>query len=235
MEKLCYVVWKPANVSGEAFRDALLRDAVPALRARGAMRIIVLVADEHAEALKKARITREGEPIAGVVSLWLDCVDAHPAIEAVLSKHTSRLAGYLVTESVVLPNTTHVGAPGERTPGTTLLALLEKPERLSFDEWIAIWHDKHSPLALEIQCTYLYVRNVVVRALTPDAPPWRGIVEEGFPVEAVTNPMLWYKAGGDPHKLRENLARMIASVRAFLDIERVESHPLTEYRIPDSA
>jgi len=33
--------------------------------------------------------------------------------------------------------------------------------------------------------------------------------------------------------MRENLGRMIASVRAFLDIERVESHPLTEYRIPD--
>ena len=233
MEKLCYVVWKAANVSGSAFRDALLRDAVPALRAHGATRITVLVADEHAEALHKARITREGEPIAGLVSLWLDCVDTHPAIEAVLREHASRLAGYLVTESVVLPNTTHIGAHGKRTPGTTLLALLEKPERLSFEEWIAIWHRKHSPLALEIQCTYLYVRNVVVRALTPGAPPWRGIVEEGFPAEAVTDPMLWYKAGGDPHKMRENLARMIASVRAFLDIERVESHPLTEYRIPD--
>lgn len=233
MEKLCYVVWKPAHVAGSAFRDALLRDAVPALRACGATRITVLVADEHAEALRKARITRQGEPIAGLVSLWLDCVDAHPAIEAVLREHASRIAGYLVTESVVLPNTTHVGTPGERTPGTTLLALLEKPERLSFEEWIAIWHGRHSPLALEIQCTYLYVRNVVVRALTPDAPPWRGIVEEGFPVEAVTDPMLWYKAEGDPHKMRENLARMIASVRAFLDIERVESHPLTEYRIPE--
>jgi len=233
VEKLCYVVWKPPAVSGAAFRDALLRDAVPALRARGATRISVLVADEHAEAVQKARITREGEPIGGLVSLWLDCVDTHPQIEAVLREHAPRLAGYLVTESVVLSNTTHSAAPGERTPGVTLLALLEKPERLSFEDWIAIWHGQHSPLALEIQCTYLYVRNVVVRALTPDAPPWRGIVEEGFPAEAVTDPMLWYKAGGDPHKMRENLGRMIASVRAFLDIERVESHPLTEYRIPD--
>jgi hypothetical protein len=233
VEKLCYVVWKPAKVSGSAFRDALLREAAPALRALGATKITVLVADEHAEAQQKARITREGEPIGGLVSLWLDCVDAHPQVEAVLRRHTARLAGYLVTESVVLPNTTHVAAPGERTPGVTLLALLEKPERLSFDEWIAIWHGQHSPLALEIQCTYLYVRNVVVRALTPDAPPWCGIVEEGFPAEAVTDPMLWYKAGGDPKKLRENLGRMIASVRAFLDIERVESHPLTEYRLPD--
>lgn len=233
MEKLCYVVWKRADESGGALRDALLRDAVPALRAAGASRITVLVADEHAEAVQKARITREGEAIGGLVSLWLDCVDAHPRIEAILRPHAAKLAGYLVTESVVLPNTTHLAAPGERTPGVTLLALLEKPERLGFDEWIAIWHGQHSPLALEIQCTYLYVRNVVVRALTPGAPPWRGIVEEGFPSEAVTNPMLWYKAEGDPHKMRENLGRMIASVRAFLDIERVESHPLTEYRIPD--
>ncbi len=233
MEKLCYVVWKPTPVSGAEFRDALLRDAVPALRAHGATRISVLVADEHAEVVKKLRTTRQGEPIAGLVSLWLDCVDVHPQIEAVLREHAPRLAGYLVTESVVLPNTTHVAAPGERTPGVTLLALLEKPERLSFEEWIAIWHGQHSPLAVEIQCTYLYVRNVVLRALTPGAPPWRGIVEEGFPAEAVMNPMLWYKAGEDAHKMRENLGRMIASVRSFLDIERVESHPLSEYRIPD--
>jgi len=233
LEKLCYVVWKQTSVSGAAFRDALLRDAVTALRACGATRISMLVADEHAEAVQKARITRGAEPIAGLVSLWLDCVDAHPQIEAVLRRYASRLAGYLVTESVVLPNTTCLAAPGDRTPGVTMLALLEKPERLSFEEWIAIWFSQHSPLALEIQCTHLYVRNVAMCALTPEAPPWRGIVEEGFPAEAVTNPMLWYKADGDPQKLRENLGRMIASVRAFLDIERVESHPLTEYRIPD--
>lgn len=229
MEKLCYVVWTRADESGAAFRDALLRDAVPALHAAGASKITVLVADEHAEAVQKARITRMDAPIAGLVSLWLDCVDAQPRIEAILRQHAAKLAGYLVTESVVLPNTTHVAAPGERTPGVTLLALLEKPERLDFDAWIAIWHGQHSPLALEIQCTYLYVRNVVVRALTPDAPPWRGIVEEGFPAEAVTNPMLWYKADGDPQKMRENLGRMVASVRGFLDIEKVESHPLSEY------
>ena len=233
MEKLCYVVWKPAGATGTSFRETFLRDAIPALRGCGATKLQLLVADEHAEAVQKARITRMDDPIAGLVTLWLDCVDAHPAVEAVLRAHAPRIAGYLVTESVVLPNTTHVAAPGARTPGITLLALLEKPERLAFEDWIAIWHGRHSPLALEIQCTYLYVRNVVVRAVTADAPPWRGIVEEGFPAEAVTNPMLWYKAGGDPQKMRENLGRMIASVRAFLDIERVESHPLAEYRIPD--
>ena len=43
--------------------------------------------------------------------------------------------------------------------------------------------------------------------------------------------MLWYKAEGSQAKLEENMGRMIESVKAFLDIDRVESHPLSEYHI----
>lgn len=229
MEKLCYVLWRPASVDGSVFRDRLLAFAVPALREHGATQLSLLVADEFCDPLQKARITRMSEPIAGMLSLWLPNVDAHPAIERVLAPHVARAAGYLVTESVVLANETHASPLGVRTRGTTMLALLERPARLSFDEWIRIWHGTHSPLALEIQCTYLYVRNVVTRALTAEAPPWSGLVEEGFPSDAVTDPMRWYAAEGDPEKLRENIGRMVASVQAFLDIDRVESHPLSEY------
>ena len=62
-----------------------------------------------------------------------------------------------------------------------------------------------------------------------DAPGWSGIVEEGFPTEAITDPMLWYRAEGSKEKMRENLGRMLASVRSFLDIDRVESLPMSEY------
>jgi hypothetical protein len=110
-------------------------------------------------------------------------------------------------------------------------ALLERPERLSFEAWIAHWHGPHREVALETQCTFTYVRNVVVRALTPDAPPWAGIVEEGFPAAAVTDPMRWYKAEGSPETLKRNVARMVESCRKFLDLERVESHPMSEYRL----
>lgn len=229
MEKLCYVLWKPATIDGAVFRDRLLAYVAPELRERGATRLSLLVADEHCDGFGKARITHMPDPLAGMLSLWLPNVDAHPAIEAALTPHVANLAGYLVTESVVLPNQTHVSPVGVRTRGTTLLALLEQPARLAFEEWIRIWHGTHSPLALEIQCTYLYVRNVVARALTPGAPAWRGLVEEGFPSDAVLDPMRWYRADGNPEKLRENMGRMIASVRAFLDIERIESHPLSEY------
>jgi hypothetical protein len=67
-----------------------------------------------------------------------------------------------------------------------------------------------------------------VCALTPGAAG-KGIVEEGFSAEAVVDPMAWYKAGGSQERLQANLGRMIASCQAFLDLDRVESHPMSEY------
>ena len=231
MEKLCYVLWKPPSLSGDAFRDGLLGELAPRLLAAGARGLSLLVADAEAESVAKARITRMDDPLAGMLSVWLEDAGEHRAVEAALGRHASRAAGYLVSESVPLPDTTRRVAAGERSPGTTLLALLEKPERLTFEEWIRIWHGSHSPLAIEIQCTHRYVRNVVTRPLTPDAPPWRGIVEEAFPTEAVTDLQRWYRAEGDPAKMRERLGQMVASVQRFLDLDRIESHPLGEYRL----
>jgi len=53
-------------------------------------------------------------------------------------------------------------------------------------------------------------------------------VEEGFPTEAVTNPMLWYEASSK-EQLQERISRMVSSVQTFLDIDRVESLPMSEY------
>jgi hypothetical protein len=229
VEKLVYVLWKRRGQPSAELARALLDEVAPRLAPLVRAPLSVLVVDAHAEAVQKARITKMEDPIAGMIGVWLDCVDERGALEAALRPHVGRTAGYLVTESVPLRNTTHRAPLGQRTPGITMLTCIERPERLTQAEWIEIWHGRHSPLALEIQCTYSYVRNVVARALTRDAPPWAGIVEEGFPADAVVDPMRWYKADGDPAKLRENLGRMLASVRAFLDIERVESHPMSEY------
>jgi hypothetical protein len=229
VEKLCYVLWRPEAAAAEDFA-ATLRGPVAervARISRGPLSL--LVADAAAEAVSKARIARTTPPVAGMLSLWLDSVDAHGAVEQALAPAAPRHAGFLVTESVPIENRTHRAPPGQRTPGITMLSLLERPARLAPDEWLRIWHEQHTPLAMEIQCTYLYVRNVVVRPLTPGAPPWAGLVEEGFPSDAVTDPMLWYRADGSPEKLRENLGRMLASVRNFLDIERVESLPTSEW------
>ena len=111
----------------------------------------------------------------------MDCADERGALEQALAGATSRMAGYLVAESVPLRDVEHPAADGERRWGTNLVALIEKPDRLSFDAWIHHWHGHHREIALETQATFQYVRNVVLRTLTPDAPPWSvTAVKESF-------------------------------------------------------
>ena len=152
-------------------------------------------------------------------------------LEAAIDRVTERKAGYLVVESVPLLNTTHTAPEGERTPGTTLLTCLIPKAGMAYDDFLKHWQVVQRRVALETQSTYLYIRNVVVQALTQDAPPWVGIVEEGFPTEAVTDPMLWYKASGSKKTYEENFAKMMDSVNAFLDLSQIESHPTSEYII----
>jgi hypothetical protein len=233
VEKLVYVLWKPSAapaVSDLEFARALLEAVAPKLTALGAHGLTLHVVDADAQAVSRARISRMEAPVSGFVSFWLDTADDRAPLERELEAATSRLAGYLVVESVPRRNTAQRAPLGRRTPGIVMMALLERPERIAWQDWIAHWHGHHRKVALETQCTFLYVRNVVVRALTPGAPPWAGIVEEGFPAEAVTDPMRWYKAEGSPETLKRNVKRMVESCRAFLDLDRVESHPMSEYR-----
>jgi hypothetical protein len=233
MEKLVYVVWKPAAESPTQFKDRMLGPVADALQELGVAKLSMNIADEHVEYAASMRLTQFDPPPTATVSFWLDCADDRGPYENALAAATDRIAGYLVVESVPLHNTTHKAPIGERVPGTNMVALIERPDHIDYDAWIHHWHGHHKRVALETQCTYLYIRNVVVRALTPDAPAWAGIVEEGFPTEAVTDPMLWYSADGSKETLEKNFGAMMESVGAFLDVARVESHPMSEYRIKE--
>jgi len=229
VEKLVYVVWTDPAEDPAALGARMRGDLATALRGHGARQLQMNLADEHVAAARKIRMAHTDPPVTGTVSFWLDCADDRESLEKALAGATTRLAGYLVAESVPLRDREHPVGPGERAFGTNMVALLEQPERLSWEAWIAHWHGPHKRVALEIQATWHYVRNVVLRPLTADAPPWKGIVEEVFADEAVTDPMQWYAADGDPELLKERLAAMLESVRAFLDVERVESHPTSRY------
>jgi hypothetical protein len=167
--------------------------------------------------------------MSGTLSVWLDTALDRGPVEEVLAAHTSKLAGYLVLESVPIVNTRHVAQPGERIPGITTVAFLERPEGMAYGEWLERWQGDHTRVAIETQSTFSYVQNVVVRALTMDAPPWAAIVEESFPAEAATDPMVFYDARGSEERLEENRRRMIESCRRFIDFERIESHPMSTW------
>ena len=81
----------------------------------------------------------------------------------------------------------------------------------------------------------LYVRNAVVRPITPVAPPIEGIVEEAWPSpEHMTDPMLFYCAGDDRELLKANLTAMLESVTAFLDLNELRSFTTSEYLLKTS-
>ncbi len=232
MEKLVYVLWKQPELPEAALRAQLLGPVAKRLRELGAQRLAVNVVDEDVAHAATVHMTQVEPALTAMLSFWLESADAHSPHEAVLAEVAARRAGYLVAESVALANPERVAA-GERTPGVNVVAFLERPSWIGWGDWLTAWLDEHRSVALETQSSHAYVRNVVVRRLSPDAPAWSGIVEEGFAADTVTDLMRWYRAEGSPERFEKNLERMLESCQRFLDLERVERHPMSEYRLED--
>ncbi len=92
------------------------------------------------------------------------------------------------------------------------------------------WHTRISPITEAIQPRARYVRNAVFRAVTGDAPPVRGIVEEAWPsLEHVTDPMLFYCADGDPERMNAHISQMIEEINAFVDLSTLRSVTMSEW------
>ena len=181
--------------------------------------------------------TPEGEtPLHALVSLWIDAVDYRAPFEEVLGASAARLAGYEVVESLYRDyggnqwSAPRQWADGERSPGVLTVALLQQHPAQSFDEWMTRWHTRISPITEAIQPRCRYVRNAVFRAVTADAPPVRGIVEEAWPsLEHVTDPMLFYCADGDPERMNDHVTQMIEEINAFVDLSTLRSVTMSEW------
>jgi hypothetical protein len=228
MEKICTLLWKPREASDDAFRDALLAEA-QGLAKSGAMRLRIAVADGHVAAGAKNRISRMDPPKSALVSYWVHEADARGPVEERLAACASKLCSFLVVESEPIRNTEHVAPLGHRTPGFDLVTGIEPKAGMAYADFIDHWHHEHRRCAVETQSTFGYVRNEIVRALSPGAPSWAAIVEEHFPIEALTDPMVWYAAQGSKERFERNLKWMIESCAAFLAMDRVDSHPMSEY------
>jgi hypothetical protein len=229
VEKLIYLVWKRAEESVEGFKENMLGELAGSLPDLGARACSVNLADESAAYAQGMRITRMPEPLSGTVSIWLDTALDRAPVHRLLETACGRFTGYLVLESVPLVNTTRLAPLGERTPGITTVALLERPEAISYEDWLERWQGHHTRVAIETQSTFLYIQNAIVRAVTEDAHPWSAVVEEGFPSEAPTDPLVFFAAGGSQERLEENRRRLMESCAKFLDLSRIESHPMSSY------
>jgi hypothetical protein len=232
MEKVIYLLWRPDGVDAETWSKRQ-RETLPAMLRElgvGAARLNLDDADvASAQGLRQQRM--DSQPQA-MLQVWIDSANdpLRSPLDAALAARCARLAGYLVTESTALRNTAHPPRAGARTAGFAQVALLQRTPRLSADEWRHHWQTVQTPVAIETQANFEYVQNTIVRALTGNAPPLDAIVEECFPVAAMTDPHAFFDAAGDEEKFQRNLARMMDSVNRFLDLP-IDCVPMSQYTL----
>lgn len=237
LHKLVYLLWPIKGQEKKKTREILLGDLSSRIIGSGAVRLTMDIDDPEADMRSPAPKLYSGEPICALLNVWVEDMNSRKNIEDMLRYAGFRLAGYLVEESIFTEygGNRHAGPrdwpDGRRSPGITLVTLMERPKRLGRDEWIRQWHGTMSPVSEEIQPRTRYVRNLVVEAITPGAPPFEGIVEEAWPSKRhVSNPFLFYGAD-NIWQLAGNMCRILKAVRSFLDLRRIRTTPMSEYFI----
>lgn len=202
-----YAAW--GDDLATALHDA---DLHARLAAAGGRRLQVNVDDEAVA--PAMRIPTGDEPIGAIVSVWTT-LDGEPdgPVTEVLADAMSRLSGWEVYERQPIPPPPL--ADGERMDTLANIAVLRRPDELSREDWLHNWLVDHTPVAKATQATFGYVQNVVVRAVTPDAPQIDALVEELFPSAAMTDMHAFYGSGGDDTELNDRFTRLMASVARF--------------------
>jgi hypothetical protein len=236
VEKLQYLMWLPEGTRRDAVKAMMIDGVAKDLLDGDLLGLTIDLDDDDADVAPPVP-PPAGEHIpSAVVSVWVDCYDRRARIEDILRSASVRLDGYQVLESLYTEyGSSKWAAPrdwpdGRRSPGILTVATFEQPPGTDFEEWLAFWHGRQSPMSEAIQPRCRYVRNLVVRALGPGQPAWRGIVEEAWPSPAhVTDPMLFYCAGGDPDVLSANITTMLDHVTKLTDLTTLRSMTMSEW------
>jgi hypothetical protein len=237
MEKVMYALRRPTDGEDASFARRLLDETGPALVAAGARGVRCNVIDEDvspgaAMSPRGLRRSTIDPPIAAVVSVWVDSAVRHlrRPCDEVLAALGVPVSGYLVTESEPLAPTGARTGDRIRTDGFTQVAFLRRPDRLTRQAWLERWQDHHTQVAIDTQSTFAYRQNLVVDALHDDAPTVDAIVEESFPIAALTDWYAFYDAVGDDERFRAHVDAMVASTSTFLDHETdLDVLPTSEY------
>jgi EthD domain len=223
MEKITCALWKPSST--------LLAELPDALAKLGAKQVRINVQDQAVIPGAALRQRWQDPQQDAVVQFWLPSANpifTGPTFDAVAA-HCDRFAAWLVAESTIIANSKHPPTRGQRTDGWSQMAFLTLPERLTWAEWRRVWRDVHTKVAIDTQANFEYVQNLVLEPLTPDAPPYIAIVEECFPIEALTDPFEFFDAVGDQEKFDRNLGAMMESCNRFIEFGRIDVIATSQY------
>jgi hypothetical protein len=198
----------------------------PELRARlaatGVTRFQLNVDDEPVAAALRFG---PGDPITAFVTLWTEG-DAAAAI-AVLAELEPEVHAWQVTDR--LPIEPPSVADGVRADALANVAVLRRPEGMTREEYLKVWLESHTQIAIDTQNTFGYIQNVVEGSLTPSSPELSAIVEELFPMAALTDIHEFYGSGGDDAELSRRRTELMASVARFGGDQGLDLVPTSRY------
>jgi hypothetical protein len=216
VEKLLYSLWKVSSVSGDEFRDELLLQLAPKLTGiEGVHGLRICVVDSAVSAAAGRRIESHAPLPDAMLSLWVDFAGAAGYWEPLIDAHVSTKTVYLVAEAEPLVSQqTHPSMTGERLYGMCQVVFMSPPDDMDRGEWLSTWKD-----------------NLVVRRMTADTPGCFAVVEENFPPEAMASDHAFYATGGDEALLQKNMNAMIESCTRFIDFQKIDVIPMSEYLI----
>jgi hypothetical protein len=231
VEKVVVALWAPDPDDLEGFNARLRDTLVPSLISLGATGVRLNLQDARVAAGAALRQINSHPPIAAAVQFWLPTANARfrREIDGRLAACAHRFAAWLAVESTIIANSAHPPAPGRPTSGFAQLAWLGTPPRLTYPAWLEAWQGAHTPVAVETQANFEYVQNLFVHPLTADAPEIAAMVEECFPIAALTDPQVFFDASGDQAKYERNLAAMMASCQRFIDFDRIDVMVTSQY------
>lgn len=230
MEKLAFGLWRAPDQDPLAVRAALLERVAPAVLDAGVLGLRV-EAEEPDGGVLRVGANPDGSLLTGSVSVWLDSYDERAPVEAALDEAGVPWWGWLVSESVPLAYGDRRDWPdGERSPGLSILTVFDKSPAVDDETFYRIWHTEHTPLSFEIHPLWLYIRNQVVRPVTPGAPPIRGFVYEAV---ARDDDMLdltrFFGCPDEPARLGDMVDRVNGHMATFADVDNLQCTPTREW------
>jgi hypothetical protein len=231
VQKVVYVVWRPAALPPREFNALLQSDVAPKLLAAGARGLTLNLQDEAVRDAERVRQVCTRPQMEALAQVWMDSAIERfrKGFDDALLGAGLRIAAYLVQESVPIVNQRHPPVAGRRTAGFAQIAFFARPPRLTYDGWLEIWQRDHTGVAIDTQANFYYAQNVVTRPLTYAAPPIDAMVEECFPAAAMADPMAFFAAAGDKARYEKHLKIMMESCVRFIDFDKIDVIPTSQY------
>ena len=229
MEKLAYQLWKKDDDSLETFKEALLNNLSKDI-AKFVSALQINIADADVEPANVLAQSNYPPAPNAVIFIKVKSYFLADTLESFLEKITSKVHGFVVSESIILDNS-EKSPLGSRSEGFSQVVFLEKPETMSAFDWFDHWINFHTKIAIQTQSNFIYVQNTVVRPLQKASPSFIAIIEECFPSEAMTDQEVFYNAKNNPEQFAKHAQIMMESCEKFIDFKKIEVIPTSRYRI----